>query len=53
VEFRAEDSSVPIKAVHKMSESQAVKEMKVAGFELETNIDNLPWQHCLVFRKKK
>jgi ubiquinone/menaquinone biosynthesis C-methylase UbiE len=53
VEFRAEDSSVPIKAVHKMSESQAVKEMKAAGFELETNIDNLPWQHCLVFRKKK
>lgn len=53
VEFRAEDASVPIKAVHKMSESQAVKEMKAAGFELETNIDNLPWQHCLVFRKKK
>jgi hypothetical protein len=53
VEFREEDSSVPIKAVHKMSESQAFKEMKVAGFELETNIDNLPWQHCLVVRKKK
>lgn len=53
VEFRAEDSSVPIKAVHKMSESQAVKELKVAGFELETNIDNLPWQHCLVFMKRK
>lgn len=52
VEFRTEDASVPIKAVHKMSEAQAVKEMKAAGFRLEKNIGNLPWQHCMVFVKE-
>ena len=51
VEFRAEDSNVPIKAIHKMSEQQAVKEFKAAGFTFEKNIKNLPWQHCLIFRK--
>lgn len=51
VEFRAEDDAVPIKTIHKMSEVQAVKEMKAAGFRLERNINNLPWQHCMVFTK--
>ncbi len=51
VEFRAEDNNVPIKAVHKMSEKQAVKELKAAGFQFERNISNLPWQHCMVFKK--
>jgi hypothetical protein len=52
VEYRKEDEWVPIKEVHKMTEEQAVKEMQAAGFELERNIGNLPWQHCMVFRKK-
>ena len=52
VEYRKEDDWVPIKKVHKMTEGQAVKEMEAAGFELERNIGNLPWQHCMVFRKK-
>jgi SAM-dependent methyltransferase len=51
VEFRAEDDRVPIKTIHKMSEVQAVKELKAAGFRLEKNIKNLPWQHCMVFIK--
>jgi hypothetical protein len=34
-----------------MSEAQAVKELTAAGFRFERNIGNLPWQHCLVFRK--
>ena len=51
IEYRKEDTSVPIKEVHKMSEKQAVKEMKAAGFILERNIANLPWQHCMVFIK--
>ncbi len=51
IEYRGEDDSVPIKKLHKMTESQAVKEMKVAGLKLERNIDNLPWQHCMVFVK--
>jgi len=53
VEFRAEDPNVPIKTIHKMSEQQAVKEFKASGFLFEKNIGNLPWQHCLIFRKLK
>jgi len=53
VEFREEDDNVPIKTIHKMSEVQAVKELKAAGFRLEKNIKNLPWQHCMVFVKEK
>ena len=53
VEFRAEDPNVPIKTLHKMSERQAVKEFKASGFLFEKNIGNLPWQHCLIFRKPK
>ncbi len=51
VEYRKEDDWVPIKKVHKMTEAQAVKEMQAAGFVLERNIGNLPWQHCMVFKK--
>jgi len=51
VEFRAEDPTVPIKTIHKMSEAQAIKEFKAAGFAFDKNIDNLPWQHCMVFTK--
>lgn len=52
IEYMMEDPKVPIKTLHKMSEKQAVKEMKAAGFVLEKNIDNLPWQHCMIFTKK-
>ncbi len=51
VEFRSEDPAVPIKKIHKMGVSQAIKEFKAAGFTFEKNIDNLPWQHCMVFKK--
>ncbi|NHF59950.1 class I SAM-dependent methyltransferase [Flavobacteriaceae bacterium TP-CH-4] len=51
IEYRGEDPNVPIKKLHKMSEAQAVREMKAAGLKLERNIDNLPWQHCMVFVK--
>ena len=52
IEYRGEDKKIPIKELHKMTEKQAVKEMSAAGFELKSNIDNLPWQHCMVFVKK-
>lgn len=52
IEYRGEDDDVPIKRLHKMTEKQAVKEFEAAGFVLEQNIDNLPWQHCMVFVKK-
>jgi SAM-dependent methyltransferase len=50
IEYRREDDWVPIKTVHKMTEKQAVKEFESSGFVLDTNIGNLPWQHCMVFR---
>ncbi|MDC6388477.1 class I SAM-dependent methyltransferase [Maribacter sp. PR1] len=52
IEYRGEDASVPIKELHKMTEAQAVKEMKDAGLFLKRNISNLPWQHCMVFVKE-
>jgi ubiquinone/menaquinone biosynthesis C-methylase UbiE len=52
IEYRGEDSNIPIKKIHKMTEKQAVKEMKAAGFELDININNLPWQHCMIFVQK-
>lgn len=52
VEYRGEDKKVPIKKLHKMTEKQAVKEMNAVGFRLKKNIDNLPWQHCMVFVKE-
>ena len=52
IEYRGEDSSVPIKKIHKMTEKQAIKEMEVAGFKLKENIGNLPWQHCMIFEKE-
>ncbi|RNC89741.1 MAG: methyltransferase domain-containing protein [Allomuricauda sp.] len=51
IEYRGEDPKVPIKRLHKMTEEQAVKELKAAGFVLKENIPNLPWQHCMVFVK--
>ena len=52
IEYRGEDSQVPIKKIHKMTEKQAVKEMESAGFKLKENVKNLPWQHCMIFVKK-
>ncbi len=52
IEYRGEDPRVPIKKVHKMTEKQAALEMEAAGFRLKENIDNLPWQHCMIFVHK-
>ena len=53
IEYRGEDSSVPIKKIHKMTVKQSIKEMEAAGFRLKENIDNIPWQHCMIFEKKQ
>jgi len=53
VEYRAEDPSVPIKRLHKMSETQARRELEAAGFEFVRNEDFLPQQHFLVFRRPR
>ncbi|HMJ92297.1 MAG TPA: class I SAM-dependent methyltransferase [Candidatus Acidoferrum sp.] len=51
VEYRAEDESVPIKRVHKMSEAQVKKEMTPHPLKFDQTIRVLPWQHIIVFRK--
>ena len=49
VEYREEDPSVMIKPRHKMTEAQAVREMKAVGLELLENKDVLPQQHMMIF----
>jgi SAM-dependent methyltransferase len=53
VEFRAEDPNVPIKAVHKMSEAQARREMEAVGLRWERTVGTLPWQHILLFSTRR
>lgn len=51
LEYRAEDPRVPIKALHKMTEEQAVREFNALGFTYVGKKSGLPWQHFLVFEK--
>jgi len=51
IEYRAEDPRVQIKALHKMSQAQAIAEMEAIGLEWERTGNFLPQQHFLVFRK--
>jgi hypothetical protein len=51
VEYRAEDATVPIKALHKMSEAQVRREAAVQGLVWERTAEGLPWQHVVIFRK--
>jgi SAM-dependent methyltransferase len=53
VEYRAEDPSVPIKALHKMSEAQIRKEMSGLPLVWERGSERLPLQHLFVFRKRE
>jgi precorrin-6B methylase 2 len=51
LEYRAEDPAVMIKEHHKMTVSQAEKEMKAVGLKLLKNDPRLPQQHILIFRR--
>ena len=51
LEYRAEDPTVPIKPLHKMSEAQARREVEGAGLRWVETGDFLPQQHFLVFEK--
>ena len=51
VEYRAEDPSIPIKRLHKMSVVQVKKEMALQPLQWSQAIEVLPVQHILVFRK--
>jgi SAM-dependent methyltransferase len=52
VEFRLEDPKVPIKLVHKMTAKQVVKEMEPHPLKWVDTIEELPWQHVVIFEKK-
>ena len=52
IEYRAEDLSVPIKLLHKMSQEQASREMAAIGMWLRETVDTLPQQHFMVFEKQ-
>jgi ubiquinone/menaquinone biosynthesis C-methylase UbiE len=52
VEFRLEDPEVPIKLVHKMTEKQVKKEMGPHPLRHVKTLEDLPWQHVIVFEKK-
>jgi 2-polyprenyl-3-methyl-5-hydroxy-6-metoxy-1,4-benzoquinol methylase len=52
VEYRAEDDKVKIKEIHKMSETQIIKEITAHPLKWQTTINSLPWQHIVVFTKQ-
>jgi ubiquinone/menaquinone biosynthesis C-methylase UbiE len=53
VEFRGEDPNVPIKPLHKMTVAQAKKEMDAVGLKFVESIEELPWQHVMIFERPK
>jgi precorrin-6B methylase 2 len=52
VEYREEDATVPIKAVHKMSEAQVRREAAVHPLVWDRTVETLPWQHMVIFRRR-
>jgi ubiquinone/menaquinone biosynthesis C-methylase UbiE len=51
VEYRGEDPSVPIKAVHKMTVAQVRLEMRQFALTFVRVDERLPIQHIIIFRK--
>jgi ubiquinone/menaquinone biosynthesis C-methylase UbiE len=51
VEYKAEDPSVPIRPLHKMTLVQAKKEIAATGLRFRHTKDILPQQHLIVFEK--
>ena len=51
VEYRGEDSNIPIKPLHKMTQQQAKTEMGAVGLRWVETRDFLPTQHFMVFEK--
>lgn len=51
LEHRAEDPNVLILPHHKMTEAQAIKEMKAVGLVHVKTLHDLPQQHFMIFQK--
>ena len=52
LEYRGEDSSVPIKLLHKTTVAQLNRELMANGFQLNYKGDFLPIQHFLLYQKR-
>lgn len=52
IEYRGEDTEVPIKRVHKMTVAQVRKELEAVGLVWKETKNFLPYQHFIVFAKK-
>lgn len=51
IEYRGEDSSIPIKILHKTTVAQITRELGADGFRLRYKGEFLPIQHFLLFEK--
>jgi len=51
VEYRAEDPTIPVKPVHRMSEEQVRREMETVGLTWVESKEILPQQHFIVLEK--
>jgi ubiquinone/menaquinone biosynthesis C-methylase UbiE len=49
IEFRKEDPNVPIREEHKMSVREARQELEAEGYRFDRVLNDLPWQHILIF----
>ncbi len=52
VEYKAEDPSVPIKPLHKMTEKQFRREAETLPLQWVRTDSRLPLQHVVIFKKK-
>lgn len=52
VEYRAEDPTIPIKPLHKMTEAQIRAEAALHPLEWVETVRTLPRQHVVIFRKR-
>lgn len=52
VEYKAENSQVPIKCLHKMIEAQVKREASVHFLRWVQTVAVLPWQHIVIFKKE-
>ena len=53
VEYRQEDPSIPIKALHKMALAQLDTEMDAVGLTRIRTIETLPAQHIAIYARRK
>lgn len=51
IEYRAEDETLEVNRLHRLSEQQATRELEAAGFDYRFSRDILPQQHFMVFEK--